>query len=90
MHAKIERMRHLTVRNIPPEVAEGLEAEKHRRRASLNETVISLLARALAVDARQSNGLRELAGGWTEADAAAFDAAVASTGASSVDEELWR
>ena len=42
-------MRHLTIRNIPPEVAEALEGRRARSRASLNQTVIDLLRRALGV-----------------------------------------
>lgn len=83
-------MRHLTIRNLPPEVAEALEKERDRSRTSLNQTVIDLLGRALGVRRRsdESNGLAALAGTWTKEEHEQFEAAVAST--EQIDEELWR
>jgi plasmid stability protein len=83
-------MRHLTIRNLPAEVAEALEEERDRSRASLNQTVIDLLSRALCVGSRRAkrNGLASLAGTWTEEEHERFQAAVAVT--EQIDEELWR
>ncbi len=83
-------MRYLTIRSIPSEVAEALEQERDRSRASLNQTVIDLLRRALGVPGTegQRNGLTGLAGTWTQEDLEDFEAAVAST--EQIDEELWR
>jgi len=81
-------MRALTIRNLPPELAEALEREKHRRGRSLNQTVIDLLSQALGVGAPRSNGLARLAGGWSAEDLTAFEEAVAPF--EQVDDELWR
>jgi plasmid stability protein len=82
-------MTHLTIRNVPAEVAEALDQERHRLRTSLNQTVIDLLRRALGVaGGRASNGLASLAGTWTEEELKHFEAAVAVT--EQIDEELWR
>lgn len=83
-------MRHLTIRNIPSEVAEALEKTRDRSRASLNQTVIDLLRRALGVrgQGEQTNGLASLAGTWTKEEHERFEAAVAVT--EQIDEELWR
>ena len=82
-------VRYLTVRNVPPELARALEREKARRAASLNETVIELLRRALGLgEAERSNGLARLAGGWSAEDLERFDAAVADF--ERIDPELWR
>jgi hypothetical protein len=81
-------VRHLTVRNIPSEVAEALEAEKERSQSSLNHTVIDLLSRALGVRRDRRNGLARLAGSWTQEEHEQFEAAVAVT--EQIDEELWR
>ena len=83
-------MRYLTVRDLPPELAEALETEKRRRGVSLNQTVLDLLGQSLGVapEARRSNGLGRLAGSWTAAELARFEAAVAAT--EEIDEELWR
>lgn len=80
-------MKTLTVRNLPPDVAEALEREKRRRGQSLNQTVIDLLSQGLGVGTTRSNGLARLAGRWSEEDFRRFQEAVAAFGA--VDRELW-
>ena len=83
-------MKHLTVRNIPGDLAEALQKEKGRRGTSLNQTVVDLLRQSLGVgaSARRRNGLARLAGTWTEEDLRRFEEAVACT--EQIDEELWR
>lgn len=83
-------VKHLTIRNLPPDVGRALEREKRRKGTSLNQMVIDLLRRALGVDTpgRPPNGLARLAGTWTAEDLARFEAALAVT--EGVDEELWR
>lgn len=83
-------MRHLTIRNVPPEVAEALERKRQRSRVSLNQTVIDLLRRALGVRPQgvEGNGLASLAGTWTKEEHEQFEAAVAVT--EQIDEDLWR
>ncbi len=90
VNAQEARMQYLTVRNIPEEIAIALEAEKHRRRQSLNQTVIELLRQGLGVGQgrKRSNGLVRLAGGWSEEELRQFEAATSIT--EEVDEELWR
>jgi len=82
-------MRHLTIRHVPPALARALEAEKRRRRTSLNRTVIDLLTQALGLGAgRRSNGLARFAGTWTREEFEEFEKAVEFT--EQIDEELWR
>ncbi len=82
-------LRHLTIRNLPDEVAEALRKEKRRRGVSLNQTVIDLLGQTLGTAGRpRSNGLARLAGTWTADELAAFEAAVAAT--ETIDDEMWR
>ena len=84
------RMKYLTVRNIPVEVAEALLAEKSRRGESLNQTVLDLLRRALglAADAAYENGLGRHAGDWSQAELQEFEANTRMF--QQIDEELWR
>ena len=81
-------MKALTIRNLPPAVAEALEREKRRRGSSLNQTVIELLSQGLGVGTTRANGLAAMAGAWTEEDLRDFERSVASFG--EVDPELWR
>lgn len=83
-------MRHLTIRRVPPTLAEALEAEKRRRGTSLNRTVLDLLADALGTNrrGRRSNGLARFSGIWTEEEFKEFEKAIEFT--EQIDEELWR
>ncbi len=82
-------MQHLTIRNVSPQLAEALEAEKRQRGTSLNRTVLDLLERALGVGGGpRSNGLAELAGAWSDEEHARFEEAIAVT--EQIDEGLWR
>jgi hypothetical protein len=78
----------LTIRNVDGRLARALEREKKRRGTSLNQTVLALLSQAVGVDASgRSNGLRKLAGTWSDAEQLAFEEAVAPF--AQIDEELW-
>jgi hypothetical protein len=83
-------MRHLTIRQVSPELAAALEGEKRRRGTSLNRTVLDLLSQALGIttSGRRSNGLGELAGTWTQEELDQFERAIDFT--EQIDEELWR
>ncbi len=81
-------MKHLTIRNVPDELADALEREKNRRGESLNQTVIELLEQGLGVGASRSNGLGRLAGTWSEEEYQRFEEAVAIF--ERIDPELWR
>lgn len=74
-----QRAKHVTVRNVPPELAEALQAERKRLGTSINQVVIELLRQALGLGPGQvrSNRLAELAGTWTQEELEEFEAAVA-------------
>lgn len=78
----------LTIRNLPPGIADALEREKRRRGKSLNQTVIDLLGQGLGAQGARSNGLGCLAGSWSEDEFREFERATAPF--EGVDEELWR
>jgi plasmid stability protein len=79
---------HMTVRNLPDEVAEALEKEKQRRGASLNQTVIDLLRQSLGVTGPRSNGLAKLANTWSQAEHEEFLSAIHNF--EEIDRELWK
>lgn len=83
-------MKTMTIRNVPTELAQALDKERLKRGLSLNRTVLTLLRNALGVpnQAVRSNGLRQLAGTWSEVEYRQFEQAVAPFG--EVDEAMWR
>lgn len=82
-------MKHLTIRNVPEELAGRLDEEKRARGRSLNQTVLEVLAQALglAPGKPRSNGLAALAGTWSAEEVAELEAALAF--ARELDDELW-
>lgn len=82
-------MRQLSIRSVDTPLAAALEEERRRTGDSLNATVLRLLRSALGIERPPlENGLRELAGSWSDAEADAFERATAMFEA--VDDELWR
>lgn len=83
-------MKTITVRNVPPDIAAALEAERRLRGISLNRTVLSPMHEALGLSdtRRRSNGLRQLAGTWTEDESRQFEETIASFQV--IDEEMWK
>jgi plasmid stability protein len=83
-------MKHLTIREVPDDLAKALHKEKRRRGKSLNQTVKDLLRQSLALDGEggYTNGLGRLAGGWTEEELASFEKATAVF--ERIDEDVWK
>ena len=79
---------HLTVRNLPEELADALAREKQRRGTSLNKTVIDLLEQSLGVRTARSNGLRRLSGTWTANQHREFLDSIRCL--DEIDLDLWR
>jgi len=82
-------MRHLTIRNVDEDLATALQGERCRRGGSMNETVLNLLRRALGLETQHTyeNGLRALAGTWTDEEFEEFEQATEAFG--HIDEEQW-
>jgi hypothetical protein len=83
------KKRHLSIRNLTPELARALETERKRRKASLNQTVLDLLGQALGLTTpleKWTNGLEKFAGGWTEEEFREFEEATADFGLVDPDE----
>jgi len=78
--------RQLTIRNVPDEVGRRLSRVSRDRGESVNTVVVRILTDSVGVDARRSRLARYAT--WTEADATAFDQALASQRV--IDAELWR
>jgi plasmid stability protein len=83
-------VKHLTIRELPDDLARALEKEKRRRGQSLNRTVKDLLRQSLALDGNRgySNGLGKLAGGWSKADLESFEKATAVF--ERIDPDVWK
>jgi len=86
----------LTVRGFDPELEQRLREVARERRISLNKAAILLLRRGAGLreegdgepEGAVGNSLDAFFGGWTAAEAKAFDDAVAVF--EQIDEAIWR
>ncbi len=77
-----------TIRNIPPSIDRELRDRAHKRRESLNKTVVETLMRGLGIGQEEPAfaDLDDLIGTWIPDEE--FDRAVADQ--DTVDEDQWR
>lgn len=85
-------MRTITLRNLPPELAEQVEARAKELGLSLNRTVTRLLEEHLLptsrpLGARRHRDLDHLAGSWSAEEADEFDRGLQEQ--RRIDPELW-
>lgn len=82
-------MKAVTLRNVPPELADRLEQEAATNGTSMNKTVIRLLQRAtgLARRRRRHHDLDHLAGSWKKQEAQEFERELNRQ--RQIDPELW-
>lgn len=83
----------ITLRNLPPELADFIEAKARAEKRSLNQTVIRLLEKAAALGAAAPKGppytdLDHLAGSLTKEETDELDAAIREQ--RQIDYEMWR
>ncbi|MCD6672365.1 MAG: hypothetical protein LT106_05870 [Burkholderiaceae bacterium] len=86
-------MSNLSVRGVDPETLASLKARARRERISVNALILRLIDQGLGKIQRKSlahrhDDLDDLAGVWSEEEAAEFEAATAPF--SEVEPELWR
>ncbi len=78
--------KHITLRNVGPELARRLKAVSRERGESLNTTVLRLLEHAVGVNERRERLQRYAT--WTKTDHAEFDAALRAQRV--IDAKLWK
>ncbi len=85
-------MKAITLRNLPPDLARMIRRHATERKMSINKAVISLLEGATGTVSRTQatlhHDLDELAGSWTEAEAAEFEGTLAQQ--RGIDRNLWK
>jgi hypothetical protein len=86
-------MKTITLRKLPPDLEERVEAKARELGLSLNKTVIRLLEEQLTpssprpLGSRRHRDLDHLAGSWTAEEAAEFDRSLEEQ--RRIDPELW-
>lgn len=82
-------MKAVTLRNVPPDLADRLEKEAASSGTSMNKTVIRLLERAMGTGKRKRrhHDLDHLAGSWSAEEAQALERELERQ--RRVDPELW-
>jgi hypothetical protein len=85
-------MKAVTLRNLPPKVAQTIRQRARDKRVSVNKAVIGLLEEQAGISGKRPpplyHDLDALTGSWTKAEAAAFDKALAKQ--RTIDLALWK
>jgi len=86
-------MKNMSLRGVDREVAERLESEARRRGISVNAHVLQLLREGVGLASPGTrrlvhHDLDELAGTWSEQEAADFERSLSAF--EQIDEDLWR
>ncbi len=81
-------MKTITLRDIPEDIAREIEERAHKRRQSLNRTVIEMLSECVTDSApRIHHDLDHLFGVWEPDEAEQVEAELAAQ--RNVDQEIW-
>ena len=80
-------MKPITLRNLPPHVAQAIRKKAASEKTSLNKAVIGLLEEC-GTPPRKKRDLSRWAGSWTKEEADAFDRNLAEQ--RKIDWEMWR
>lgn len=83
----------ITLRNLPPKLVRKIQERAREEGTSLNKAVIHMLEEGVGLTRRKEpkrvyDDLRELAGKWSEQEAAEFDRALRES--RSIDDEMWK
>lgn len=83
-------MKPITLRNLPPRVAQAIRKKAATEKTSLNKAVIGLLEESTGLRAKpeKKRDLSWLAGSWSKEEADAFDRILAAH--RQIDPEVWR
>jgi hypothetical protein len=86
-------MKPITLRNLPPEVAQAIQKRAKEKKTSSNKAVIGLLEESLGKRPGKKEKVRyhdldHLIGTWTKKEAEEFEKLIAEQRA--IDPELWK
>lgn len=80
----------LTLRNLPPDVAQAIREEAEKKGLSLNKAVIGLLEKNIGLSGKKKiyHDLDELSGSWSVDEAKKFEKTLNTQRA--IDTDLWQ
>ena len=80
-------MANISLRGLDASTLSRIKTNARRRKLSVNRLIVETLHEHYAAGSRKFDDLDDLAGAWSRAEAAAFDAAVAPF--AEIDATLW-
>ncbi|RJR32484.1 MAG: hypothetical protein C4576_30055 [Desulfobacteraceae bacterium] len=85
-------MAQITVRGLDSDLENDVRRRARESGKSVNRVIIDILmestGRSKGIKRRPADSLRELAGGWSEAEAGSFIESIRSC--EQIDEEMWK
>jgi hypothetical protein len=83
-------MQQITIRGIAPEIEKKIRQIAKSNRQSINQVLKGIIHKEFKKKERKPNAstLKELAGGWSKKEAAAFNLSIKSC--EQIDEAMWQ
>ncbi len=93
MHGRLNLLKAITLRNLPPELVRVIRRRAAEKRTSLNRAVLELLQERLGTKGQRLrqplyHDLDLLAGSWSREEAAAFEQAMRDQ--RRIDPDVWK
>jgi hypothetical protein len=81
-------MQQITIRGLEPKIEQDIRKMAKSSHKSINQGIKEIIHKEFNGRMSQASSLRELAGGWSEKDAAAFEQSIKSC--EQIDEAIWK
>ena len=81
-------MQQITIRGLEPKVEQEIRKIAKESQKSINQVIKEIIHEEFNGSASPASSLKELAGGWSEKDAAEFERAIKSC--EQIDESMWQ
>lgn len=81
-------MNQITIRGIDPEIAHEIRRIAKESRKSINQVIKEIIHKELGRHQSPASSLKQLAGGWTQKEAEAFELSIKSC--EQIDEDIWK
>jgi len=81
-------MQQITIRGLEPKIEQEIRKIAKGSHKSINQVIKEIIHKEFKGNASPASSLKELAGGWSEKDAAEFERSIKSC--EQIDEAMWK
>lgn len=81
-------MRQITIRDLDNDAEKEIRKIASHSRKSINQVIKEIIHKELRKNEKPAASLKQLAGGWSQKEAAEFETAIQSC--EQIDEDMWK